>query len=84
MWGGIDDEPKFHLVHWKQVCEPLQNCGLGIHNLDVFNKALRRKLLRRYGTECESLWKRVVDSACLQTYYMNLGPIEVKLSLSLS
>jgi hypothetical protein len=61
LWGGIGDEPKFHLVHWKKVCEPLQNGGLGICNLTIFNKALLGKWLWRYGTERESLWRRVVD-----------------------
>jgi hypothetical protein len=27
LWGGIDDSPKFHMVHWKRVCEPLNNGG---------------------------------------------------------
>ena len=45
LWGGIGDEPKFHLVHWKKVCEPLQNGGLGIRNLTIFNKALLGKWL---------------------------------------
>ena len=37
---GIGDAPKFHLVHWKRACEPIQTGGLGIHNLAIFNKAL--------------------------------------------
>jgi hypothetical protein len=27
LWGGLDEEPKFHLVHWKKVCEPLYGWG---------------------------------------------------------
>ena len=62
LWVGLDDEPKFHLVPWKRVCEPLMSGGLGIRNLTMFNQALLRKWLWRYALEPESLWRRVIDS----------------------
>jgi hypothetical protein len=37
LWGGMGDEPKFHLVNW-------HHCGgLGIRRLSIFNKALLGK-----------------------------------------
>ncbi|XP_050277754.1 uncharacterized protein LOC126719217 [Quercus robur] len=30
LWGGIGDEPKFHLVKWAIVCTPIASGGLGI------------------------------------------------------
>ena len=30
LWGGIGDEPKFHLVNWATVCSPIASGGLGI------------------------------------------------------
>jgi hypothetical protein len=30
LWGGLDNESKFHLVNWKKVCTPLSLEGLGI------------------------------------------------------
>jgi hypothetical protein len=24
LWGGIEDEAKFHLVNWNRICTPLQ------------------------------------------------------------
>ena len=61
MWGGIDDSPKFHLLHLKHVCEPLNNGGIGIRNFAVFNKAILRKWLWRYASKSESFWRKVID-----------------------
>jgi hypothetical protein len=30
LWGGLHEEPKFHLVKWAQICTPMRNGGLGI------------------------------------------------------
>jgi hypothetical protein len=62
LWGGLEDDHKFHLVNWKQTCTPLQSGGLGIRNMVVFNKALLGKWLWRYSTEHTSLWRQVIDS----------------------
>uniref|UniRef100_A0A2N9G249 Reverse transcriptase domain-containing protein n=1 Tax=Fagus sylvatica TaxID=28930 RepID=A0A2N9G249_FAGSY len=62
LWGGMGDEHKYHLMNWQQICTPLQNRGLGIRNLLIFNKALLGKWSWRYGTDLEALWRRVVDS----------------------
>jgi hypothetical protein len=43
--GGLNEEPKFHLVKWAQICSPMQNGGLGILNLHTFNLALLGKWL---------------------------------------
>ena len=63
LWGVLGDEFKYHLVSWRNVCEPLQNGGLGVRNLVLFNQALLGNWLWRY-VEREALWRRVIDTKC--------------------
>ena len=35
-WG---EEFKFHLVNWKMICAPIQQGGLGIRDVVLFNRA---------------------------------------------
>jgi hypothetical protein len=62
LWGGINDEFKYHLVNWDNVCSPISEGGLGIRKLRVFNQALLGKWLWHYMHEREAWWKIVVDA----------------------
>ena len=60
LWGGLGDEKRFHLLRWDKVCLPLQNGGLGIKNLRLFNQTLLGKWIWHFGTEREFLWRKVI------------------------
>jgi hypothetical protein len=39
-WGGMGEEVKFHMVRWPKVCSPINEGGLRVRNLHMFNRAL--------------------------------------------
>ena len=62
LWGGIGEEKRFHLIRWDKVCLPLQNGGLAIKNLRLFNQALLGKWIWRFGNKRDFLWRKVIEA----------------------
>jgi hypothetical protein len=62
LWGGIEEEFKFHLVNWSKVFSPVQEWGLGIRNLRCLNRALLGKWLWWHASELGACWRKVVEA----------------------
>jgi hypothetical protein len=60
LWGGMNDEVKFHLVEWAKVCSPIDDGELGIRNVRRFNQALLGKWLWRFTHEEGAWWRAVL------------------------
>jgi len=58
--GAKGEEKKIPWVKWNVVCSPKERGGLGIKNLEVFNRALLGKWLWRALSENESFWKEIL------------------------
>ena len=83
LWNGMGEETKFHLVSWSKICEPIQNGGLWVKDLQRFNRALLGKWLWRYGMDWAALWRQVV-AAKYGSSWGDWCPKEVKDSFGVS
>jgi hypothetical protein len=50
-WQEDSKKKKYGLTKWNVVCHPKVQCGLGIHDLELKNKALLGKWLARFLTD---------------------------------
>jgi hypothetical protein len=58
-WQGDNEKKKYRLTKWSVVCRPKDQGGLGVHDLEVKNKALLGKWLARLLTE-EGRWQQLL------------------------
>ncbi|CAJ2637088.1 unnamed protein product [Trifolium pratense] len=56
LWSGGLDSNKMCWVSWDQICQPKENGGLGIKNLELFNSSLLCKWKWRCLNDTESPW----------------------------
>lgn len=60
LWGASEDVFKYPLVAWDKVCLPVEDGGLGIRRVGLFNQVLLGKWLWRFGKEGNMLWCQVI------------------------
>jgi hypothetical protein len=60
LWGGMNDDFKYHLVEWDKVCTLIDEEGLGIRNIRRFNQALLGKWLWWFAHEEGAWWRSVL------------------------
>jgi hypothetical protein len=58
-WQGDSEKKKYRLTKWNVVCRPKDQGGLGIHDLELKNKALLGKWLARFLTE-DGVWQNLL------------------------
>ena len=58
-WQGDSEKKKYRLARWNVVCRPKDQGGLGIHDLEIKNKALLGKWLYKLLTE-DGVWQTLL------------------------
>ena len=58
-WQGDSEKKKYRLTKWSVVCRPKDQGGLGVHDLEVKNRALLGKWLARLLTE-DGVWQQLL------------------------
>jgi hypothetical protein len=58
-WQGDSEKKKYRLTKWSVVCRPKDQGGLGVHDLEVKNRALLGKWLARLLTE-DGIWQQLL------------------------
>ena len=69
-WQGDSEKKKYRLAKWDVVCRPKDYSGLGIHDLEVKNRALLGKWLFNLLTEDE-VWQTLLR----RVYWLKWGII---------
>jgi hypothetical protein len=58
-WQGDIEKKKYRLTKWSVVCHPKDQGGLGVHDLEIKNKAFLGKWIARLLTE-DGIWKQLL------------------------
>ena len=78
-WQGDSERKKYRLTKWSVVCHPKDQGGLGIHDLEVKNRALLGKwlfkLLFKDGVWQTLLRRKYVGSRRYPRYTGSLGTL---------
>ena len=62
LWEARGEEKKVAWIKWELCCNAKENGGLGVKNIDKFNKALVAKWVWRALTEKNRFWVKVVEA----------------------
>jgi hypothetical protein len=66
-WQGGNHKKKYRLARWDILCQPKDQGGLGIQNIDVQNKCLLSKWLFKLINE-DGMWQRLLRNKYLERY----------------
>ena len=74
-WQNDQHKRKYRLVKWEVMCQPKDQGGLGIHNLEIQNKCLLSKWLFKLLNE-DGLWQELLRNKYIKN--KTLGSCEKK------
>jgi hypothetical protein len=74
-WQGDDHKKKYRLTRWDIICQPKDQEGLGVHNLEIQNKCLLSKWLLKLINE-EGVWQNLLKRKYL--YNQSISQVNKK------
>jgi hypothetical protein len=74
-WQSDNQKKKYRLIKWNIICQPKDQGGLGIQNIEIKNKCLLAKWLWKLINE-EGLWQQILRNKYCKNY--PIGIIERK------
>ena len=75
-WQSDDLKRKYRLAKWDIICQPKDQRGLGIKNLEVKNRCLLSKWLYKLSVESEATWVQILHNKYL--YSKTLSQVTVR------
>ncbi|KAL5551866.1 hypothetical protein UlMin_002042 [Ulmus minor] len=70
-WGSNKGKKKIHWAKWDKLCRPIENGGLGFHDLACFNRALLAKQCWRLIRFPDSLVGQILQASYFpRTYFL--------------
>lgn len=61
-WGKIGKDRYLSLISWHKICKPMEEGGLGIMDINLFNKALVMKTVWQVAANEERLWIKIMKA----------------------
>jgi hypothetical protein len=65
-WQSDDQKRKYRLAKWSILCQPKDQGGLGIHDLDVKNTTLLSEWLYKLLTT-DGTWQQILHNKCVHS-----------------
>jgi len=62
LWGWENEGRKIAWVRWEELCKSKMEGGMGIKDIELFNKTMLGKWKWRLGKEEHGLWKDILES----------------------
>jgi hypothetical protein len=60
LWQDSEEDRKYHLVNWPDICRPKDQGGLGVLDLEVMNSCLLSKWFWRLENSTGS-WQQIIE-----------------------
>lgn len=62
LWGKVGQNRYLSLIAWRKICVSIEDEGLGIREVDLFNKALLQKITWQVAANQNRIWIQIMQA----------------------